>query len=119
MEVPKRVRLEEFFRRLSAAPDAGSFNEAFAQLIAILEAVEDELTRIPNAPDNWRDDGRIYPPQVDNMHPVPDHPRVRRFRSLGHNTYIGANGAVEIVAVGGKVELTKAGLDGRYVWELE
>lgn len=42
---------------------------------------------------------------------------VTRYRSLGHNTYIAENGAIEIAAVGGDVLLTKAGADGRYVWD--
>lgn len=119
MEVPKHERLAEFFRRLSAAPKAETLEEAVGQLSGILNAVEDQMTGIPADPDNWRDDGRIYPPQPDSMYPVPDHPRVRRFRSLGHNTYIGANGSLEIVALDGTIELSKPGGDGRGVWELD
>jgi hypothetical protein len=118
MEVPKRERLEEFFRRLLAAPSAGSIDEALQQLISILNAVEDELTGTPYDPGKWREDDRIYPPQPDNMHAVPGHPRVTRFRSLGHSTYIGMNGSLEIVARDGTVELSKPGLDGRSVWQL-
>jgi hypothetical protein len=119
MEVPKRERLEEFFRRLLAAPNAGTFEEALMQLVSILDAVEDELTGIPSNPDNWRYDHRIYPPQIDSMRAVSDHPQVRRFRSVGHNTYIGANGSLEIVALDGTIELRKPGLDGRGIWELD
>ena len=118
MEVPKRVRLEEFFSRLSAAPRAGTLDEALNQLTSILDAVEDEMTGILNSPKNWRDDGRIYPPQMDSMYVVPGHPQVRRFRSLGHNTYIGMNGSMEIIGLDGTAELSKLGVDGRAVWEL-
>lgn len=119
MEVPKRERLEEFFRRLLAAPKAGTFDEMYAQLCNVLNDVEDELTGIAHNPANWRDDHRIYPPKMDNVHSVHDHPRVKRFRSAAHNTYIGANGSIEIVALDGTAELSKSGLDGRGVWELD
>lgn len=117
--VPKRERLVEFLRRLSAAPNVATFDEALQQVITIMNAVEDELTEIPANPRNWHVDGRIYPPQLDNMYAVPAHPRVKRFRSLGHNTYIGVNGSIEVVSLDGTVELRKSGLDGRNVWELE
>jgi hypothetical protein len=119
MKVPKRERLIEFLRRLSAAPNAGTFDEALQQITSIMDAVEDEMTEIDNNPENWHFDGRIYPPQLDSMYAVPAHPGVKRFRSLGHNTYIGVNGSVEVVSLHGTVELTKPGLDGRNVWELE
>lgn len=119
MEVPKRERLEEFFRRLCAAPSAGTFDEALAQLINILDRVEDELTSIPNDPDSWQSDQRIYPPQRDAVRDVPGHSRVKRFRSRRHNTYIGDNGSVEIVRLSGSMEVQKPGLDGRGVWELD
>lgn len=119
MVVPKRERLEEFFRRLLAAPARGTADEAMQQLSNILDAVEDELTGVLNVPENWREDGRIYPPQVDRMRPVPGHPRATRFRTAGHNIFVGENGSLQIVALDGVVELEKPGLDGRGVWELD
>jgi hypothetical protein len=97
MEIPKRERLDEFFRRLGQAPEAAGFEEAMMQIHNILTAVEDELTQIPNNPPQWASDGRLYPPQQDSMRPVPRHDLVRRFRSLGHNTFIGENGSIEVV----------------------
>lgn len=44
MDVPKRERLNEFLRRLSAAPNAATFDQAFQQVVTIMDAVEDELT---------------------------------------------------------------------------
>lgn len=119
MVVPKRDRLREFYRRLMAAPAAATFDEALDQVTTILDAVEDELTGIPNDPANWRHDERIYPPQQDNLRPVAAHPQVARFRSVRHSTYIGTNGAVEIASTDGTVELRKPGMDGRGVWELD
>jgi hypothetical protein len=117
MEVPKRERLEEFFRQLSAAPSTGTSEEGLMQLASILEAVEDELTDIPNDPENWQTDQRLYPPQKDAAREVPGHPLVKRFRSRRHNVYVGENGSLEIVALSGRIEVRKPGLDGRGVWQ--
>lgn len=119
MEVPKRERLDEFFRRLVAAPSAGSFDDALTQLAKVLDAVEDELSGVANIPENWQSDQRIYPPQRDAAREVPGHPRVMRFRSRRHNTYVGENGSIEIVALSGRIEVRKPGLDGHGVWELD
>jgi hypothetical protein len=119
MEVPKTERLAEFCRRLLSAPPAASRDEALTQLTNILNAVEDELTTIPYDPSRWLNDGRLYPPQPDSIREVPASPGVRRFRSRTHNTFIGGNGAMEIVRMDGTVELRKPGADGRGVWELD
>jgi hypothetical protein len=115
-EPSKRVRFQEFLLRLESAPPAGSFDEAYLQICTILNAVEDELTSIPNNPETWQTDGRMYPPQMDNMRDVPDRPAVKRFRSRAHNTYIGTNGAIEIRSVdasGEQVLFSKPGADGK------
>jgi hypothetical protein len=117
VEVSKAERLREIYRRLADAPAAATFAEMRSQLDDIVNAVEDQLTGIPHNPAHWRVDGRIYPPQPDTMRPVPAHPQVTRFRSLAHNTYIGANGAIEIVSLAGAVEFWKPGADGRGVWD--
>lgn len=119
MEVPKRERLIELLAQALGGAKCATFDEALQQVVTIMNAVEDELTEIPSDPKNWHFDGRIYPPQLDNMYAVPAHPRVKRFRSLGHNTYIGVNGSIEVASLDGTVELSKPGLDGRNVWELE
>lgn len=117
MEVSRRERLNEFYRRLARAPAAGSFQEARQQQIDILNGVEDELTDIPYDPERWALDGRMYPPQNDSMKRMPEHSGVRRFRSFRHYTYIGENGAIEITGTDGVVEFHKNGRDGRGVWE--
>jgi hypothetical protein len=115
--ISKSERLREVFLRLTAAPPAGTAAEARKLLADTLTEVEDEYSGVANAPENWRTDGRMYPPQDDSRREVSDWPTVTRYRSLWHNTYIAENGAIEIAAVGGDVLLTKAGADGRYVWD--
>jgi|SRR5947207_1440277 len=115
--IAKSERLRELFRRLAAAPPAANANEARELLAFTLTQVEDELTDVPNNPENWRTDGRMYPPQNDSRREVVGWPNVIRYRSIWHNTYIASNGAIEIAAVGGDVLLSKAGADGRRIWD--
>jgi hypothetical protein len=117
MVVAKEDRLCEFLRRLAAVPAANDFDSARLLLAATLNSVEDELSGVPFAPEHWQTDGRMYPPQDDSRRDVPGIPNVKRFRSRAHNTYIGMNGAIEIRTIGGEVLLSKAGVDGRTVWE--
>lgn len=119
MSIPPRfVRLQEFLARLDRHRPFTSSRDAYEGLVTILEAVEDELTGIPNAPANWKVDGRLYPPQEDHWHQV--RPSVTRMRTREHNVFIADNGAIEIQEVGSKlVLLSKVGADGRKVWENE
>jgi hypothetical protein len=117
MSIPKRERLQELYRRLAAAPDAATFEEAFNQLSSILNEIENDWSLAPYDPENWRNDGRLYPPLLDNVRDVDGHPGLKRLRSRFHNTFIAANGAIEIQKLGGEVEFTKAGADGRGVWD--
>ena len=118
-DVSKEERFEEFLRRLGDAPPAKTFDEAHRQLFNILNEVEDEMTSVPYNPENWQTDGRMYPPLGDSIRSVPDHPLIKRFRSRGHNTFIGDNGSIEIQVISSKVTIfSKPGEDGRKVWEL-
>jgi hypothetical protein len=117
MVEPKAKRLREFFRRLGSAPSAASEIDALQLLAHVLTAVEDELTDVPANPDAWMTDGRMYPPQADSRRKVQENDRVARFRSRGHNTFIGQNGAIEIRTLDGDILFFKAGADGRHVWE--
>ncbi len=115
----KEDRLEEFLRRLGYAPAAKMFDEAYSQICNILNEVENEMTSISYQPENWQSDGRLYPPQIDNMRAVPGRDKVKRFRSLGHNTFIGENGSIEIQAIESNVIIfSKPGEDGKKVSEL-
>lgn len=117
---PRFVRLQEVYDRLERFRPFNSFEDAYQSLVSILVAVEDEFTGIPNQPSNHEWDGRLYPPQPDHWRKVPGYPNVTRMRSKGHFTFIAMNGALEIqVANTGVVMLSKAGADGRKVWDDE
>ena len=112
LSASKPERLTEFFQRLAAAPAATTAAEALALVRRTLDAVEDELTSIPNNPASWQTDGRMYPPQDDAARP--DRAGVTRYRNRRHNTLIGDNGAIEIHDEGG-IAFEKAGANNRKV----
>lgn len=113
----KVQRLEKILDRLLTAPPAATDEEALQQLADIITSVEDQFTSIPNNPTRWQNDGRLYPPQVDSRRDVSQAPSVKRYRSRGHNTFIGVNGAIEIQDISGHVLLSKSGWNGRTVWQ--
>ena len=115
--VPKAERLAEFLRRLRNLPTAGDAAEAREQIERTLNAVEDELTSIPFDPSQWQSDGRLYPPQDDNMIAT-DNAFVVCFRSVRHRTYIGVNGSIEIKEGTGSLVFSKSGADGRSISDL-
>jgi len=115
----KRERLEEFYRRLAAAPAARDLDEAFDMIKRIMTEVEDELSGVPEDPNPpLRSTNRLYPPKADRMYDVPGAPRVKRFGSRRHDTFMGENGAIDIRDLGGNVEFSKPGADGRRVSDL-
>lgn len=106
----KEERIREFIGRLSAAPPASSADEAFHLLGSILDAVEDEMTNIPNNPALWMTDGRMYPPQNDAERKATGKPPGwRRYRSLKHDTFVGPHGEIEIWEIGGRCLINKPG----------
>ena len=115
MMLGKLERLEIFLTRLQVCSPAGSAAEAFALIATILNETENELTKIPADPPMWKTDGRLYPPQADSARKVPGRPDVTRYVSLKHTIWIGANGAIRVAARDGRLQLKKAGCDGRQV----
>lgn len=114
----KAQRLEKIITRLLNAPPAATEPEALQQLADIITDVEDRFTSIPNHPTRWQNDGRLYPPQADSRRQVSGASFVKRYRSRGHSTFIGINGAIEIQDLSGHVMLSKPGQNGQTVWQL-
>lgn len=110
----KSERFALFVRELREAAAAASFEEARQLVEAVLNTIEDRHSGVPFRPDNWRDDGRMYPPQDDAERKSPI-TGVRVFRTRGHRLWIAANGAIRIATTGTleeRVVLDKAGKDG-------
>jgi len=81
---------------------------------SVLNGVEDRHSGVPFRPENWRFDGRMYPPQDDAERKSPI-AGVRVFRTRGHRVWIAANGAIRITTARPPEERTildKAGKDG-------
>ena len=115
-EATKQERFGVFLERLEIAHAASSAEDALRLIGETLNAVENEMTDIPYDPAKFETDGRLYPPEADAAHPVADHPSVTRYRSRKHNTFISANGAIEIQDLDEQVWLAKPGADGNGVW---
>ena len=105
------MRFQIFVERLLTAPPASSADEAVLLLAQTLNAVEDEFSGVPNRPEHWRTDGRMYPPQTDSLVKNPDHPAVRKYRSKAHYTFIGSNGSIRIETLDAEILLDKPGQD--------
>jgi len=103
----KSERLAIFKDKLLSAPPAKE---------AVLNGVEDEFSGVPFNLRNSISDGRMYPPLDDNRSVVSRKPRIERFRSAGHYTFLGANGSIKIVHRDtGNPILDKPGSDGKTV----
>ena len=132
----KTQRVAEVLRRLERMPRCASYETMREQLAVTLNEVEDELTPFPYSaadldPRKRRTaTDRMYPVQDDNVNDVAGHPAVRQLTSVGEQTFIGANGAIEIRSkrradgslslspVQGRVLFARPGADGRGVWDL-
>src|SRR5262245_32878279 len=116
----RRERLEEFSRRLGAAPASASHGEARRLVARILTEVEDEMSGVPcnPHPSDKPTDGRMYPPMDDKIFDIPGRPAVKRCRSRHHSTFIGDNGALEIQNLEGAIVFAKPGADGMHVRDL-
>ena len=66
----KQQRLDEYYNRLRRQPPSTTAEEALDRLEQTLIEVEDELSGIPRSdppPPPRMPDGRMYPPQEDNI----------------------------------------------------
>src|SRR5260221_7706611 len=94
-EQSKQERFKLFLDMLGKVPVVSSYDDAFKQLVDTLNRVEDEFSGVPCNPDNWRTDGRMYPPQADKIVRI-EGTTVTRLTSKGNLTYIDDNGAIQI-----------------------
>jgi hypothetical protein len=81
---------------------------------AVLNGIEDQHSGADFNPSNWRNDGRLYPPQ-DDREVESGVEGVRTFKTVGHYVSFAANGAIRIVALrpgSDGVVLDKPGSDG-------
>lgn len=116
----KNGRLLLFYQRLREASAASTHDGAYALICSTLDAVEDEHSGVPNNPQNWQTDGRLYPPQIDSVRKVDGFPEVLRYRSSNHNTFIRSNGAIEVRQVDREeVQFAKPGANGKGVWDVQ
>lgn len=112
----KSERFALFVRELKEAAAAASAEEARQLVESVLNNVEDRHSGVPFRPENWRFDGRMYPPQDDAERKSPIK-GVRVFRTRGHRVWIAANGAIRIATAGTlqeRIILDKAGRDGGF-----
>jgi hypothetical protein len=90
-------RLGEYFDRLGKQPASRTAEEALGRVGRTLDEVEDALSGIPKKtppPPPKMPDGRMYPPQADNIIRNPD--GSISARTAGHRIEIGADGSITI-----------------------
>lgn len=112
MERSERFAL--FIREMNEAAPAATLEEARTLLETVLNRIEDLHSGADFNPSNWRNDGRLYPPQDDREIDA-GRDDVRTFRTVGHYVSFAANGAIRIVALRSAVDdivLDKPGLNG-------
>ena len=106
----KQERFAIFLERLASAPVASTMEEAFELIAQTLNAVENEFSGVPFAPNENLNDGRMYPPQADAARAVDGRQDLIRYRSRGHNTWISETGAIRIAtAPGNQIVFEKPG----------
>ena len=114
----RNERFKLFIQELMKAAPAATFEEARALLEMVLNDVEDEHSGGAFDPANWRQDGRLYPPQ-DDRELETEVPGVRIFKTVSHLVVFGENGAIRIEKFQSlpgdpdAIALDKPGRDGR------
>lgn len=109
----KQERFRLFLTRLGKEPAASSMEEALFLIVKVLNAVEDEFSGVPYSPDDYLDDGRMYPPREDAARDVPGRPDLIRYRNRAHNTWVSQSGAIRITTVrDGEIIFEKVGVNG-------
>ena len=110
----KAERIELIFEAIGAAPCCNSADEVLDLIKREMNAVEDAHSGVPENPENWQTDGRLYPPQEDHRRGDPA-PGLRRYRSKGHVSLISDDGALKILALDQTVVFQKKSCSGSEV----
>lgn len=112
----KGERVAELVRRLEACPATGNAEEALRLVTTVLEEIEDQHSGVPNDPSSPMADERIWPPIARYHFAIDGRPDLDGYRQRGHDTILGANGAILIrTRRDARTILDKAGKDGRKV----
>lgn len=112
----KGDRIAELVRRLEGSPAVSNADAALHLVTIVLEEIEDQYSGIPNDPSSPMADERIWPPIAKYHFAIESRPDLDGYRQRGHETIIGANGAIFIRSrKDARVILNKAGQDGRKV----
>ena len=112
----KGERVAELVRRLEASPPSDHAEEALCLVTRVLDDIEDQHSGVPNDPTSPMADERIWPPIARYHFEISGRPDLDGYRQKGHETIIGANGAILIrTRRDVKVILEKPGRDGRKV----
>jgi len=112
----KAERVAELIRRLEVSPAVGNAEDALRLVTTVLEEIEDQHSGVPNDPSSPMADERIWPPITKYHFAIEGRPDLDGYRQKGHETILGANGAIFIrTRKNAKVILNKAGQDGRKV----
>lgn len=112
----KKERLAKVYRKLGKTGAASSHDEAVKQVSDALKDIEDHHSGVPEKPENWQTDGRMYPAQPDRIKKHSSRSDVTIHESKGHESHIGDNGAIHIKDKSGKLEFRKKGKDGKHVY---
>ncbi len=96
--LPVRERIAIFYSRLEKAPSCRNADEALALIIATLDEVEDEFSGVEKSVHPERAfDGRMYPPQADNIKLLADGGKIARTRN--HRIVLSQSGSISIFQV--------------------
>ncbi|MBF9149411.1 hypothetical protein [Novosphingobium jiangmenense] len=114
MERSERFQL--FLDELMSATAVASIEEAKLLLEQTLVRIENEHSGVPDNPDGWQNDGRMYPPKEDRRRSISNEV-VAVYDSRGHRISFGHNGSIRIEirrGLGkGTIVLDKPGQDGK------
>lgn len=112
----KGERIMELVRRLEASPAPANAEGALRLVTSVLEEIEDQYSGVPNDPSSPMADERIWPPIARYHFAIEGRPDLDGYRQRGHETILGANGAILIrTRRDVRVILDKAGQDGSKV----